>query len=260
MAYVLESMVRDISVRATLRKALSDDGKLSFEEVQQIVSSTYDGSGVSYREFNDIRTIMKNAKTLDPKSKQLLRGFTNKWYHDYLDNQAKKRAFTLPYNVDHIPSTTPSNRRPGLAMDPQYLTIHSTANPKSKAAGERGWLTNPSNDVTASFHLAVDEGGAVECIPLNEVAWHAGDGGSGTGNRKSIGMEICESGDRTKTLNNAISLAAKILRERGWDASKLKKHQDWSGKVCPRILISAGSRGQPSQTWEWFVDEVRKTI
>lgn len=49
-------------------------------------------------------------------------------------------------------------------------------------------------------HLVIDETEAIECIPLNEVAWHAGDGANGTGNRKSIGLQICESGDRVKTL------------------------------------------------------------
>ena len=49
-------------------------------------------------------------------------------------------------------------------------------------------------------------------IPLNEVARHAGDGGSGTGNRRSISIEICESGDRAKTLENAIKLTASYSR------------------------------------------------
>ena len=160
----------------------------------------------------------------------------------------------MQYIVDHIPRTTPCNRRPGLSMSPQYITIHSTGNPKSTARNERAWLTNPSNKVTASWHIVVDEKEAVEAIPLNEVAWHAGDG-SGQGNRASIGIEICESGNRAKTLENAVKLTAKLLKERGWGVDRLRRHYDWSGKICPRILADNGWAG-----WEHFKQAVQKEL
>ncbi|MEA3640498.1 MAG: N-acetylmuramoyl-L-alanine amidase [Lamprobacter sp.] len=255
-SYALVSKMRDPSVRMALANALKDDGRLSYDEILMIVASTYDWGIVTWHEFNDLKTILNEAKTIDQRSKNYINNFLNKLYHDYLANQSKKKAFTLPYTKDHIPKTTNNSRRPGYAMTPQYLTIHSTANPKSYATGERKWLTNPTNNRTASFHLVVDEKEAIECLPLNEVAWHAGDGGKGTGNRKSIGMEICESGDRQKTLENAISLAAKILKDHSWDTTKLKRHYDWTQKICPRILIDSGQRDKQTQTWEWFTKQV----
>ena len=161
----------------------------------------------------------------------------------------------MKYIVDHIPRTTPCNRRPCLTMSPQYITIHSTGNPKSTARNERAWLTNPANKVTASWHICVDEKEAVEAIPLNEVAWHAGDGGSGTGNRRSISIEICESGDRAKTLENAIKLTAKLLHERGWGVDRLRRHYDWSGKICPRIMQPNNWAG-----WKQFKKDVAKEL
>jgi len=140
-------------------------------------------------------------------------------------------------------------------MSPQYITIHSTGNPKSTARNERAWLTNPANKVTASWHICVDEKEAVEAIPLNEVAWHAGDGGSGTGNRRSISIEICESGDRAKTLENAIKLTAKLLHERGWGVDRLRRHYDWSGKICPRIMQPNNWAG-----WKQFKKDVAKEL
>jgi len=160
------------------------------------------------------------------------------------------------YIIDHIPRSTPCNRRPGLAMVPQYITIHSTGNPKSTARNERAWLTNPANKVTASWHICVDEKEAVEAIPLNEVAWHAGDGGSGTGNRKSIGIEICESGDRQRTLQNAVKLVTKLLKERGWGVDKLRRHYDWNKKICPRIFYDSGKW----TAWEQFKQAVQKEL
>lgn len=162
----------------------------------------------------------------------------------------------MNYIIDHIPRTTPHNRRPGVPMTPQYITIHSTGNPKSTARNERAWLTNPSNTVTASYHIVVDEKEAIEVLPLNEVAWHAGDGASGPGNRKSIGIEICESGDGAKTLANAANLVAKMLNERGWGVDRLRRHHDWNKKICPRIFYDGGKW----TGWQQFKQAVQREL
>ena len=162
---------------------------------------------------------------------------------------------TVKYTINHIPRTTPYNRRPGISMTPIYLTIHSTGNLNSTAQNERAWLTdNPQNKVTASYHIVVDEKEAIEVLPLNEVAWHAGDG-NGQGNRASIGIEICESGNRQKTLDNAVKLVARMLKERGWGVDRLRRHFDWSGKICPRILQPDNWAG-----WEQFKADVAKEL
>ncbi|MGG3307310.1 N-acetylmuramoyl-L-alanine amidase [Paenibacillus lautus] len=146
------------------------------------------------------------------------------------------------YRKNHIPKGTAYNRRPGIGMAPSTITIHNTGNPASSAINERVWLTNPSNPRQASFHIVVDEREAIECIPLNENAWHAGDGsGSKSGNRTSIGIEICESGNYAKTLDNAVSLVANMLHERGWGIDQLRRHWDWSKKICPRLMYDGGT-------------------
>lgn len=147
----------------------------------------------------------------------------------------------MNYRKDHIPKGTAFNRRPADVMNATTITIHNTGNEKSSAANERAWLTNPSNARQASFHIVVDEREAIECIPLNENAWHAGDGTNGPGNRTSIGVEICESGNYTKTLDNAAGLVASMLKERGWGVDRLRRHYDWSGKICPRLMFDGGT-------------------
>lgn len=156
----------------------------------------------------------------------------------------------MKYRVDHIPKSP--KRRPGRAMKPQYLTIHSTGNTSSTAKNERAWLTNPSNDRTASWHIVVDEKEAIEAIPLTEVAYHAG---TAAGNSTSIGIEICESGNREKTLAHAAEVAASILKKYGWGVDKLRRHYDWSGKICPRIF-SANNWAQ----WNDFKKHVQKEL
>jgi len=145
------------------------------------------------------------------------------------------------YIVDHIPRNTPCNRRPGLPMTPTTITIHNTGNPSSSARNERAWLVSTANDRTASYHIVVDDREAIECIPLTENAWHAGDGsGPTSGNRTSISIEICESGNYAQTLRNAAQLVAKMLKERGWGIDRLRRHYDWSGKICPRLMYDGG--------------------
>lgn len=163
------------------------------------------------------------------------------------------------YSVQHINQKKYPKKRPAVPMNPEYVTIHSTANKKSTAQNERNWLTNPLNKRQASFHIAVDEKEAIECIPLNEVAWHAGDG-HGNGNMKSIGIEICESGNRESTLDHAIVLTAQILKKHGLSISSLRCHHDWTKKNCPRILIDDSKRHLPYETWAWFKEEVLRYL
>lgn len=156
----------------------------------------------------------------------------------------------MAYIKNHIPLTI--GKRPGIKIYPEYITIHSTANPTSTALNERNWLLNPTNDRAASWHIAVDEKEAIEAIPLTEMAYHAG---TSKGNSASIGIEICESGDRQKTLYNAVNLVAKMLKERGWGIDKLKRHYDWSGKICPRILSDNNWQG-----WAEFKNKVQEEL
>lgn len=159
----------------------------------------------------------------------------------------------MNYRVDHIPTTTPNNRRPAMKLEATTITIHNTANPSSTARNERAWLTNTANTRTASFHIVIDDKEAIEVIPLNEVAWHAGDGSKATsGNRTSIGIEICESGNYEQTLSNAAELVAGMLKERGWGTERLRRHYDWSGKNCPRLMNGDGKWSG----WQAFVARV----
>ena len=70
-----------------------------------------------------------------------------------------------------------------------------------------------------------------------------------------IGVEMCVNadGDYEKTLQNAQLLAAQLLYEYDLDIDALKKHQDFSGKICPSKLINAGR-------WDEFVQKVEKNL
>ncbi|ARW39813.1 N-acetylmuramoyl-L-alanine amidase [Bacillus amyloliquefaciens] len=126
-------------------------------------------------------------------------------------------------------------------MTPEYITLHNTANDAS-AANEISYMTG--NSESTSYHFAVDDKEVIQGIPLNRNAWHSGDGTNGTGNRKSIAVEICYSksgGARYRAAETlAIKFVAQLLKERGWGIDRVRKHQDWNGKYCPHRILSEG--------------------
>lgn len=126
-------------------------------------------------------------------------------------------------------------------MKPEYITVHNTANDAS-AENEVKYMI--SNNQEVSFHYAVDDKEAVQGILTNRNSWNAGDGINGTGNRKSIAVEICYSksgGDQfVQAEKNTAQVVADLLH--GWDLSldRVKKHQDWNSKYCPHRTLDMG--------------------
>ncbi len=159
--------------------------------------------------------------------------------------------------VQIIQDFIPKGRRnrPGYAMSPKYITIHDTANTQAGAdakAHARYLKSNAAAAIPASWHFTVDDRVIVQHLPLNENGWHAGDGSTGTGNRESIGIEICENRDgvRTEAEKNAAWLVAKLLKDHGLSIDRVRQHYDWSGKNCPRVL--RGRKGG----WQGFLAAV----
>ncbi|MBM7029897.1 N-acetylmuramoyl-L-alanine amidase [Bacillus velezensis] len=131
------------------------------------------------------------------------------------------------------------NNRPGYAMNPAYITVHNTANTARGASAAMHARYEKNPETPTSWHFTVDEKEIYQHLPLNENGWHAGDGNSGTGNRKSIGIEICENsdGDFEKAVANAQWLIKKLMKEQGISLANVVPHQHWSGKYCPRKLL-----------------------
>lgn len=146
--------------------------------------------------------------------------------------------------------------RPGYALKPEYITIHNTGNTSkgSDADNHAKYLRGAGKDLYVSYHYAVDDKQAVLIIPENENAWHAGDGKTGTGNRKSLAIEICENsdGDLKKATDNAVLLVRELMKKYGIPISKVVQHKHWINKQCPRRLLA----GEP-YTWEAFLKKVQ---
>lgn len=134
-------------------------------------------------------------------------------------------------------------------MNPEFVVIHNTGN-NASARNEIEYMISNNNET--SFHYAVDDIEAVQGLPLYRNGWHASDG-NGIGNRKGIGIEICyQTGTLEqfrKSEDNAAFLVAKILKERNWDISRVKKHQDFCEKRCPKRTLEMG--------WQRFLNMVQ---
>jgi len=135
-------------------------------------------------------------------------------------------------------------------MVPSRIVVHNTANDAS-AENEVKYMIR--NAAKTSFHYAVDDKEIVQGIEENRNAYHAGDGGSGKGNREGIGIEICYSksgGERfEKAEKNAAEFCAHLLTKYGWGIEKITTHQSYSGKYCPHRTLDMG--------WERFLNMVK---
>ena len=162
-----------------------------------------------------------------------------------------------------LPSSKYAIKAP-YAMTPQYITVHNTGNTAS-ARNEATYHNN--NNYQVSYHVAIDDKEAIQLIPFNRNAWHAGDS-MGNGNMKSIGIEICYSMDNgysgakseryKKAEDNAALYIAHVLKQYGWGIDRLKRHYDWSGKDCPHKMHATGTYQVFRNLVKKYLDELNK--
>ena len=160
-------------------------------------------------------------------------------------------SLSFPVEVRFIPAGQ-TMQRPGTPMQPTRTTWHDTGNPgaRTNAESHAGWMAagcpdGNGNPTYTSWHFTVDDGKAIQHIPLNEVAWHAGDGANGPGNLTSIAIEECVNSDRdaAKTRANAAELHAFLIKTLNLQSGTVNgcvQHNYWSGKNCPEVIRNAG--------------------
>ena len=81
--YYIEKGIRDKSVGAALRKALTDNARISEKEIKAILKSTLDGKGanrVTDNEYHDLMMILRKSKSIMDQSRSLMIEFIAKRY------------------------------------------------------------------------------------------------------------------------------------------------------------------------------------
>ena len=160
----------------------------------------------------------------------------------------------------NLVSTTKHSIKCPYSMTPKYVTIHDTAN-LAPAENEIAYMIR--NDLEVSFHIAVDEKEAIQGLPFERNSWSCGDGGNGTGNRNGISLEICRPTNENRSLydqaeENAVYVAARLLYKFGLGIERLKKHQDWSNKKCPNVILKENRWDGFKGRVQWVLEEIKK--
>lgn len=155
--------------------------------------------------------------------------------------------------------------------DVKYLVIHYTGNDGDTAAANARYFQ--SRIVEASAHFFVDDGGVVQSVPEDYVAWSVGGkkypscvqsgGGKWHGkctNNNSISVELCDTKCNgkydfsEKTLENAAELCRSLMLKYSIPIENVIRHFDVVGKVCPAPFV------EDETAWKKFkerlVDEV----
>lgn len=150
---------------------------------------------------------------------------------------------------------------------PMYVTIHNTPD-INEAAGTndaeqyaRATFNNNMGDVVV--HYYIDETGCWHILADDTVGWHAADGVNGTGNTKSIAVEIVMDGSGDASDKGAeergAKLAAYLLYKYGLNIDRLKTHRDWySKKYCPAFILPHW--GEFKSKVEKYLAELKKPV
>lgn len=146
-------------------------------------------------------------------------------------------------------------------LSPIGITVHNTANSAS-AANEIAYMAG--NDKETSYHFAVDEKEIIQALPLDRNGWHAGDGATGSGNRRTIAIEICRSTSEDLNLflqaeKNAAWLCASLCQQYGWTTKNIYTHKHWSGKNCPHKTLELGWDRFLAMVEQYMTEMSRKT-
>lgn len=162
---------------------------------------------------------------------------------------SEKIILPFPLKIALVPPSQ-TKQRPGIAMVPDRYVQHDTGNRNAGANAEmhKNYLLNGAEGQTLSYHFTVDDKEAWQMIPVNEVAWHGGDG-NGPCNYKGLACELCINAgiNEPKSREYAAILAAEIMNV--LPLAILNKHQDCKGKWCPQDMLNDGA-------WPWFVERV----
>lgn len=159
-------------------------------------------------------------------------------------------------------------------MNPRFITIHSTQNYSRGGNAyaharmlQRGSLKARNNSLGyLTWHFTVDAHSIYQSLPTNEQGQHADY--EGLGNRKSIGIEMCENrgNSREQTLDRTARLTAHLMRQHNIPLKNVVPHQHWrqirysdgrdlGHKNCPHFLMT---NGRPGAKWNAFLNRIKK--
>lgn len=147
---------------------------------------------------------------------------------------------SLPFEIHLIPKENKTSRSQ-LELIADSITVHNIGN-KSTASQNTIYIDKAYTRY-ASWHFTIGDGIIYQELPINEVAWHAGDGYKGQGNRTSIAIEVVETKEAEELAIKFIAMLSEYL-----GITNIVPHKHWSGKYCPRIILPH---------WKDFIEKIK---
>lgn len=143
----------------------------------------------------------------------------------------------------------------------KYIVIHYTGNDGDHDESNSKYFKN--NIVKASAHYFVDSDSITQSVPDNYIAYSVGGSkyasSLSTGgakhynqctNANSISIELCDDIKNgkvypsTKTINNALTLTKELMKKYDIPASKVIRHFDVTGKLCPKYWCASETKNK----------------
>ena len=145
----------------------------------------------------------------------------------------------------------------------RYIVVHYTGSgtsaPGSAAANCKYFSGGNRN---ASAHYFVDDRDIYEYAdPAAYATWHCGDGKGryGITNANSVGIEVCQNGDRPYTeaeIERLAWLVRQLMDRFGVPPERVVRHYDASRKACPYWYTPYGSGGTAG--WRALRDRITR--
>lgn len=136
----------------------------------------------------------------------------------------------------------------------EYIVIHYVG---AVSSAKNNTIYFKSEYRGASAHYFVDDSSIWQCVADKDIAWHCGGGLQGSRghayykkclNSNSIGIEMCCYKNNGKldisnaTIENTIELTKTLMQRYNIPASKVIRHFDVTGKICPEPFVSDEDR------------------
>ena len=161
-------------------RGYNDDEILDFivhrmhrEELQQFSMRTYDYTveNLGYIPFYTVDTALEDLVLTTTNYGKTLNYLTG----SYNTNTARNKIVTgiVPWDAMGRPQT--------LKTSTEYITIHDTGDASHDAAWWNALESTGSDNRQTSWHFTAGDDTIYQQIPLDEVAWHAGDGSARAG-------------------------------------------------------------------------------
>lgn len=167
----------------------------------------------------------------------------------------------------YIPTGT--KRRSGIKnLGVKFIVCHDTGNDGSTALQNVNYYINSANEMSASAHAFVDATGVIECIPLDEKAWHVqyqapidNQMFGYEANDCAIGVELCYSTkgvfDSKLAYQNYVEYVTSLLKKYNLGVDKLVGHYtlDPTRRTDP---INAFTK--IGKNWDTFIQDVKNLL